>query len=299
MAEITVFVSHSWSSTDQYLNLVAQLHSISDLEWHNVSVVRNDPLKTEIKGEPVQQQELELQRSKLNKLRAELGRLESELNDHERKVVNWKRACEANERLRREIEEAEMFSKTAKYMTNLLERKHGKSIVELRASANAPLNKPKPQPELKGAEKRLDELKSRAKHCERRIEQLQADCGLGVHLINYRSADIFHQYMKLPEEAINEDRNLVLMLENQIDSADVVIVIAEMYAQYRKWMACEIGLAQSLNRPILAVVPPGQAWCPKELEWCSAAIVPWDSIAIGKALLSLSRELKSSQTNRA
>ncbi len=46
MHKIPVFVSHSWSSAVQYEALVELLDSISDLEWHNVSVVRDDPLKT-------------------------------------------------------------------------------------------------------------------------------------------------------------------------------------------------------------------------------------------------------------
>jgi hypothetical protein len=59
------------------------------------------------------------------------------------------------------------------------------------------------------------------------------------------------------EDAIQQDRNLVLMLREQIASSDVVLLIAEMYAQYRLWMECEFALALEEARPIVAVIPRG------------------------------------------
>jgi hypothetical protein len=135
----------------------------------------------------------------------------------------------------------------------------------------------------------LKRVCARADHCRRRIEQLRRDADLGVHLIRYSPQDIVYSGGKVSETAIREDPNLVLMLQKQIRAADAVLVIAEMFAQYRLWMDCELGLAQDLGRPIIAVVPFGQLECPREVKIRAAAVVGWERVALAKALLPFAK----------
>jgi hypothetical protein len=130
--------------------------------------------------------------------------------------------------------------------------------------------------------------------CEQRIRQLRKDNGLDLTLPRYNGRDILYSAGKMNEDAILEDRNLVLMLREQIAEADVVILIAEMYAQYRLWMECELAPAAEEQRPIVAVVPRGQAECPREVRFRAAAVVGWDNIALGKILIHFASDRDAS-----
>lgn len=231
--KLSIFVSHSWSSVGQYESLSMLLDSISDLNWQSVSVLKNNPFLSKTMGEPAQQQELNLQRSRLQRLRDEAEDMQRSLDMYSYACAEWKQQCEAAKNLQQEITAAEA-SMFPVYMVKLLEKNHGKSLFTLRAIANKSLPEPTLPAELKNATERLNELERLKRLCKQRIAQLRSNSGLGVYLIKYGHRDITHQFPKMPENVIEEDRNLVLMLEAQIAQADVVIVVAEFYAQLPK-----------------------------------------------------------------
>ncbi len=294
--EIKVFISHSWASGRQYRELQTLLDSIPDLNWYSVSVTRDRPLATYTQGEPAQQQELQLQRAKLERHSSELHDLELALRRHEQQSQNAERARGVRARLKREFAEAEESLFSA-WMIRRLEEKHGKTCKEMQDMMNAPEPELASPSELAELENRRVALSRRVQACERRIAQIREDSGLGVTLIHYSSRDIMYGG-KIEEGAIETDRNLALMLEAQIAAADVMIVIGEMYAQYRKWMACELALAQSLLKPVLTVIPLGQKACPVELRVRSHAVVSWDEIELGKSLILLQEREKAGEITR-
>ena len=285
---IAVFISHSWADPEQYEDLADLLDSIADLRWDSVSVERDQPFATETQGEPAQHQELLLQRERIARFEREIQQLRSE-----RSSIRW-----AEERARAEFEDAgallaevrgaesSMFSVRT---IEILEKKYGESIDALRSRAEARVEGKQPgEPaDLTDLDRRMEDLDTRIRACQQRIEQIRSDSGLGVSLIRYRSRDILYDFPKISDEAIDEDRNLVLMLEAQIYSADIVIVIGEMFAQYRRWMSCELELAAAMGKPVLVILPPGQRSCPVELKHRADGQVPWDAAALGKALLAL------------
>jgi hypothetical protein len=163
-------------------------------------------------------------------------------------------------------------------------KKQEAALRELQAEVN---RVPRRRLELEENASRID---AKRHHCERRIGQLRKDAGLGIILCNYDSRDIVYGAGKISERAILEDPNLVLMLQERIYASDVVIVIAETFAQYRLWMDCELSLARDLHRPIVAVIPPGQRDCPRDVRTQAAAIADWNPIAIGKVLLQYAKD---------
>ena len=286
---ITVFVSHSWGSENQYWEVEKLLDSISDLSWTNVSVVQESPLKTETVGEPAQQQEIALQSARIDLLRREYGDVWSTMRELEDKVEAHEHKAEAHNRFCKEVRDAEesMFSY---YMVHQLEDKYKKPFAELKMTAESP----SPIPDLADhhsklikLRKQLHRLKAWEKSCRERIVQLRRDSGLGVRLVHYPSQDILYSGEKISESVINEDHNLALMLEQRVARSDIVVVIGEAYPRYRSWMECELIFARSLNRPIVVILPPGLSFCPSELKSKADEIVLWDRIALGKALLRL------------
>lgn len=85
----------------------------------------------------------------------------------------------------------------------------------------------------------------------------------------------------------NTDYGLVRELYGQIRPCSIVIVIAGMYAKYRKWIQKEIEIANELNKPILVIRPFGAERIPQELY--NYNMVNWntDSIIDGIKKFSL------------
>jgi len=53
------------------------------------------------------------------------------------------------------------------------------------------------------------------------------------------------------------------LLKNQIRPVNCIIILGGMYAHYSDWILKEIELANSYNKPIIAVYPWGQKICQK------------------------------------
>jgi hypothetical protein len=147
-------------------------------------------------------------------------------------------------------------------MLKLLTEQTGLSVEaiedKLKVLDHMPEESPIPVPDdLTSMREQRERLEREKQFCVERIRQIRADNGLGLYLPRYDGRDILYSAGKMNEDAIQQDRNLVLMLREQIASSDVVLLIAEMYAQYRLWMECEFALALEEARPIVAVIPRG------------------------------------------
>jgi hypothetical protein len=79
---------------------------------------------------------------------------------------------------------------------------------------------------------------------------------------------------------VRTDRELEEALERQIRPCSVVIILAGMYVNHRKWIQKEIEIAKKYNKPIIGLIPWGQERTPLEVELASKEMVRWDTGSI-------------------
>jgi MTH538 TIR-like domain (DUF1863) len=80
-------------------------------------------------------------------------------------------------------------------------------------------------------------------------------------------------------------RNIVRQLDEEIQRADCVLVLAAMYFAHRGWIQSEIEAAAEYNKPIIAVLPRGQERVPEALSRVAVtAPIGWNSNSIISAI---------------
>ncbi|MCK6601610.1 MAG: TIR domain-containing protein [Bacteroidetes bacterium] len=77
---------------------------------------------------------------------------------------------------------------------------------------------------------------------------------------------------------------LTELLDRQVRPVNCVIIIGGMYAAYSEWILKEIKLAQSYNKPIIAVYPWGQLNMPKVVQDAADELVNWQTSSIVSAI---------------
>jgi hypothetical protein len=80
------------------------------------------------------------------------------------------------------------------------------------------------------------------------------------------------------------DFDLKQALVRQIRPINCFIVVTGMYINYRKWIFEEIKIAQSLNKPIVGVMPWGQLRVPLEIQNIAKEIVGWNGESVASAV---------------
>ncbi len=80
------------------------------------------------------------------------------------------------------------------------------------------------------------------------------------------------------------DRRLKQELDDQIRPAQCVVVIAGMYAAYRKWIQYEIDKAQEWGKPIIGLRPWGAERIPQEVVNAADEMVYWNTSSIVDAI---------------
>lgn len=80
------------------------------------------------------------------------------------------------------------------------------------------------------------------------------------------------------------DRELEEALRNQISPTHVVIILAGMYVNYRKWIQKEIDIALDFGKPIIGVVPWGGERTPIQVSNVAKEIVRWNTDSIVSAI---------------
>lgn len=108
-------------------------------------------------------------------------------------------------------------------------------------------------------------------------------------LENMLNNSLFFNYKNysVPSKApldVRGDKELEEALERQIKPTSVVLVLAGMYVNHRRWIQKEIEIAQKLNKPIIAIRPWGQERMPLEVTLASKEIVGWNSDSIVSAI---------------
>lgn len=83
---------------------------------------------------------------------------------------------------------------------------------------------------------------------------------------------------------VKTDKELEEALERQIKPASIVIVLAGMYYNHRRWIQKEIEIAERYNKPIVAIKPWGQKNVPTDVILKSNDVVGWNTSSIVNAI---------------
>ncbi|MBC6408630.1 MAG: TIR domain-containing protein [Rhodobacteraceae bacterium] len=92
-----------------------------------------------------------------------------------------------------------------------------------------------------------------------------------------------------PIHNAGSDLELKQAIDNQISRCSVVIAPTGMYASYSKWIAKELDLAKSYNKPILGVNPWGQERTSSVVREAADITVGWNKESVVKAIWELCR----------
>lgn len=111
-----------------------------------------------------------------------------------------------------------------------------------------------------------------------------------VENLEQHSNFYFRNYSVPEHDALDTKTNTQLeeALYRQIKPVNVVIVLAGMYVNHRKWIQKEIEIAQYSNKPIIAIRPRGAERMPQELSDIANVIVNWNTDSIVEAIRNYS-----------
>ncbi len=89
-----------------------------------------------------------------------------------------------------------------------------------------------------------------------------------------------------PDNPINSDKNKYIrtVLSQKIESSDIVLGIAGVYASYSDWMQWELDKAIAKNIPIIGVIPWGNERISKIVSDRANEIVRWNTESIVAAI---------------
>lgn len=76
-------------------------------------------------------------------------------------------------------------------------------------------------------------------------------------------------------------------LRGQIRPVHVAIILGGMWTSYSDWIQFEIEFAQSINKPILGVMPWGSSRTPAAVTAAASEIVGWNTSSIVSAIRRL------------
>ena len=110
-------------------------------------------------------------------------------------------------------------------------------------------------------------------------------------LLNNASYFSYKNYSVPKDDPIhnaNNDRELYNAIEEQIRHASVVLILAGVYSSYSKWLDKEIEIAQTLNKPILAIEPWGSEKTSAKVKNSADRIVRWNTDSIVSAIRNIS-----------
>lgn len=91
-----------------------------------------------------------------------------------------------------------------------------------------------------------------------------------------------------PIHNANNSSELYDAIKNQEKYANVVIILAGVYASYSKWIDKEIEIAQQLGKPILAIEPWGSEKTSAKVKNAANKVVKWNTISVVNAIRELS-----------
>lgn len=95
---------------------------------------------------------------------------------------------------------------------------------------------------------------------------------------------IYKNYSVPQHDPFESNTNLEKALTEQIKHANVVLIIAGMYAAYSNWIDYEIDEAIRMGKYIIGIYPWGQERAPKKISDNADKMVGWNSTSVINAI---------------
>ncbi len=73
-------------------------------------------------------------------------------------------------------------------------------------------------------------------------------------------------------------------LKDQIEPADIVIILAGLYSKHHKLIKTQVNIARDLNKPMVLIRPYGLEEVPAELEEIAEDVVGWNRVCIVESI---------------
>jgi len=80
------------------------------------------------------------------------------------------------------------------------------------------------------------------------------------------------------------DRDLREALNRQIRPVNIVIILAGMYVVRSKWIQIEMNIAQSMNKPMIGIIPHGGQRTPRDVQDVVRVMIRWNTSSIVNAI---------------
>ncbi len=261
------------------------LNNDEGFRWQNCSLEWTQPIESSPDGRARVERELEFQRERIEVLAQQL----SKSRESEEELLLQADASAARERLSTElVEKLQAIVDSPIYLSLRYDacRRHERDRIELervlsrRNSEDATL-------QLQSIRDRRSLLERELAHSQRRCEDLTRDLNEAVYHRARSARQVFYRSEKIREEMVSIDPEVSVALSNRILRCDICIVISEIFAQYRPWMEFELGVAKSLLKPVIAIIPPSESHCPREIALRCDSVVGWDEDALRRTILAL------------
>lgn len=102
--------------------------------------------------------------------------------------------------------------------------------------------------------------------------------------------NFFYQNCSDPDSTPPPDKEAMrTSLRQQMDKAEVVILLSSLFRSHPSWMLYQINAAQALNKPIIAVSAFGGEGIPDELGSKADELVDWDPRGLEDAIRRCAR----------
>ncbi|NYB74833.1 TIR domain-containing protein [Sedimentibacter hydroxybenzoicus DSM 7310] len=100
-----------------------------------------------------------------------------------------------------------------------------------------------------------------------------------------RNSNISYKNYSVPQhDSFASNTNLKKALTEQIKHANVVLIIAGMYANYSDWIDYEIDEAVRMEKYIIGIYPWGQERAPIKITTFADKMVGWNSASVINAI---------------
>ena len=148
----------------------------------------------------------------------------------------------------------------------------------------------------------IDKLQAEMRWCSETMFQLRHlwDEYVLEGIEHYRDRPIaLYDLGKIGKKTVKESPNLSLGIRDRILEADLVIIISGAYDQHREWMQFECYTAVDHQKPIIAIIPPGQKGNPIEMKHFANWIIDWNFETIKETIEKAKAEImKQRSENR-
>lgn len=291
--KLFVFVSHLWSDDDWYVKLIELLNKCLKDKWENHSIPKRDDINYDLSGFDLEQKidllqhernlRIEHRIKSINKVIESIPK--DILGDHvleEEEKTAHKRICELEQKGAGEI----LINAEKKYQSD--------RIKVIKDKLFHPDRK-KFYPDREKKIKKINELKSEIQQLQGEMTAVKLQLGESIdNQIFYTGKDRYY-YNDYSYDEFNKQRNygnfsygssriIELEIYNRIMISDLIILIASMYSQYKRWMDYELRMAHRFKVPVIAILPQNQDRFPLEIKMQCENLLTWEKDEISKII---------------